>query len=98
QALSELRALVHGIHPPVLAERGLGGAVRALALTLPLPVDLRVELPGRPPAPVESAVYFAIAEALANLVKHSGATRGWVELEYDRGRLVAIVGDDGAGG
>jgi Histidine kinase/Putative sensor len=98
QALSELRALVRGIHPPVLAERGLDGAVRALALSLPLPIDLHIELPGRPSAPVESAGYFAIAEALANVVKHSGANRAWVQLEYDHGRLVAIVGDNGAGG
>jgi signal transduction histidine kinase len=98
QALSELRALVRGIHPPALAERGLDGAVRALALSLPLPVDLHIELPGRPSAPVESAAYFAIAEALANVVKHSGANRAWVQLEYDHGRLVAIVGDNGAGG
>jgi signal transduction histidine kinase len=98
QALSELRALVRGIHPPALAERGLDGAVRALALSLPLPVDLHIELPGRPAAPVESAVYFAIAEMLANVVKHSGANRAWVQLEYDHGRLVAIVGDNGAGG
>jgi signal transduction histidine kinase len=98
QALSELRTLVRGIHPPVLAERGLDGAVRALALSLPLPVDLHIELPGRPLAPVESAAYFAIAEALANVVKHSGANRAWVHLEHDHGRLIAIVGDNGAGG
>jgi signal transduction histidine kinase len=98
QALSELRTLVRGIHPPALAERGLDGAVRALALSLPLPVDLRIELPGRPVAPVESAAYFAIAEVLANVVKHSGADGAWVQLEYDRGRLIAIVGDNGAGG
>ncbi len=98
QALSELRALVRGIHPPVLAERGLDGAVRALALSLPLPVELHIDLPGRPSAPVESAAYFAIAEALANVVKHSGANRAWVQLEYDHGRLIAIVGDNGAGG
>jgi len=98
QALSELRTLVRGIHPPVLAERGLDGAIRALALSLPLPVDLHIELPGRPLPPVESAAYFAIAEALANVVKHSGANRAWVQLEYDHGRLVAIVGDNGAGG
>jgi len=98
EALSELRALVRGIHPPALAERGLDGAVRALALSLPLPVDVHIELPGRPSAPVESAAYFTIAEALANVVKHSGATRAWVQLEYDHGRLVAIVGDNGAGG
>jgi signal transduction histidine kinase len=98
QALSELRALVRGIHPPALAERGLDGAVRALALSLPLPVDVHIELPGRPAAPVESAAYFAIAETLANVVKHSGANRAWVQLEYDHGRLIAIVGDNGAGG
>ncbi len=98
QALSELRALVRGIHPPALAERGLDGAVRALALSLPLPVDLHIELPGRPSAPVESAAYFAIAEALANVVKHSGADRAWIQLEYDHGTLVAIVADNGAGG
>jgi signal transduction histidine kinase len=105
EALSELRALVRGIHPPVLAERGLSGAVAALALSLPLPVDVHVNLPGRGSEPVESAAYFAIAEALANVVKHSGATRAWVQLEYEAGTLesapgtmVAIVGDNGAGG
>ena len=98
QALSELRTLVRGIHPPALAERGLDGAVRALALSLPLPVDLHIDVPGRPVAPVESAVYFAVAEMLANVVKHSGASRAWVQLEYGDGRLIAIVGDNGAGG
>jgi signal transduction histidine kinase len=98
QALTELRALVRGIHPPVLAERGLDGAVRALALSLPLPVELHIDLPGRLSAPVESAVYFAIAEALTNVVKHSGANRAWVQLEYDHSNLIAIVGDNGAGG
>ena len=80
----------------MLAERGLDGAVAALALSLPLPVDVHINLPGRG-APVESAAYFAIAEALANVVKHSGANRAWVQLEYDDGQLVAIVGDDGTG-
>lgn len=98
QALTDLRHLVRGIHPPVLAERGLEGAIRALALTLPLPVDLRIELPGRPPAPVESAAYFAVAEILANVVKHSAARSAWVQLEYSQARLIAIIGDDGAGG
>jgi signal transduction histidine kinase len=98
QALSELRALVRGIHPPVLAERGLDGAVRALALSLPLPVDVQADLPGRASAPVESAAYFAVAEALANVVKHSGASRAWVQLDYEDARLLAIVGDNGAGG
>ena len=81
QALADLRTLVRGIHPPVLAERGLDGAVRALALSLPLPVNLHIELAGRASAPVESAVYFAIAEALTNVVKHSAANRAWVQLD-----------------
>ncbi|MFA1547767.1 sensor histidine kinase [Actinomadura chokoriensis] len=97
-ALTELRDLVRGIHPPVLAERGLDGAVRALALTLPLPVDVHVDLPGRAEAPVESAAYFAVAEMLANVVKHSGARRAWIQIEHSGGRLLMIIGDDGTGG
>ncbi|NEA23412.1 sensor histidine kinase [Actinomadura bangladeshensis] len=97
-ALTELRDLVRGIHPPVLAERGLDGAVRALALTLPLPVDVHIELPGRTEAPVESAAYFAVAEMLANVVKHSAARRAWIQIEHSAGRLLMIVGDDGTGG
>jgi hypothetical protein len=72
--------------------------VRALALALLLPVDVHIGLPGRAPGPLESAACFAIAEALANMVKHSGADRAWVQLEYEHGKLVAIVGDNGAGG
>ncbi|MFR9778789.1 sensor histidine kinase [Micromonospora sp. MS34] len=98
QALAELRGLVRGIHPPVLAERGLDGAVRALALAVPLPVEVTVDLPGRPPAPVESAAYFAVAEGLANVAKHSGATRAWIRLRHADGRLAMVVGDDGRGG
>lgn len=98
QALAELRGLVRGIHPPVLAERGLDGAVRALALAVPLPVEVTVDLPGRPLAPVESAAYFAVAEGLANVTKHSGATRAWIRLGHTDGRLTMVVGDDGRGG
>jgi signal transduction histidine kinase len=98
QALSDLRHLVRGILPPVLAERGLDGAVRALVMSLPLPVDLHVELPGRLPDPVESAAYFAIAEVLANVVKHSAASRAWAQVEHNDHRLVAIIGDNGTGG
>jgi signal transduction histidine kinase len=97
-ALVELRDLVRGIHPPVLAERGLDGAIRALALAVPLPVAVDVELRGRPPAPVESATYFAVAEALANVTKHSGAGRAWIRLAYADGKLSMVVGDDGSGG
>ncbi len=97
-ALAELRHLVRGIHPPVLAERGLDGGVRALALTLPIPVAVDVELDGRPDAPVESAAYFAVAEALANVVKHAHASNAWVSLSHLGGALRITVGDDGAGG
>ncbi|WP_433463163.1 sensor histidine kinase [Spirillospora sp. CA-128828] len=97
-ALTELRDLVRGIHPPVLAERGLDGAVRALALTLPLPVDVRIDMPGRAEAPAESAAYFAVAEMLANVVKHSAAQRAWIQIEHTGDRLLMIIGDDGTGG
>jgi signal transduction histidine kinase len=98
RALSDLRQLVRGIYPPVLADRGLGHAVRALALDTALPVELDVDLPGRLTAPVESACYFAVAEALANAVKHSGARRVHVRIEHADDLLRIEVADDGVGG
>jgi signal transduction histidine kinase len=98
EALADLRDLVRGIHPPVLAERGLDGAVRALVLTLPLPVGVEIDLAGRPPAPVESAAYFAVAETLTNVAKHSRAGTAWVRLAHAGGVLSIVVGDDGVGG
>jgi signal transduction histidine kinase len=97
-ALSELRDLVRGIHPPVLADRGLDGAIKALALTCPFKVDVMYDVPGRPPAPVESAAYFAVAEALANAVKYSAATNAWIQITHEDERLHILVGDDGVGG
>jgi signal transduction histidine kinase len=82
KALTELRDLVRGIYPPVLADRGLADAVAALALDTPLRVDTDVDLPGRLEAPVESACYFAVAEALANAVKHSGARQVQVRIRF----------------
>jgi signal transduction histidine kinase len=96
--LTELRDLVRGIHPPVLAERGLGDGVRALALRLPVPTEVEVELPGRPDAAVESAAYFAVSEALTNAVKHAGADRVWVDITYSDGALRISVTDNGKGG
>ncbi|WGP09730.1 sensor histidine kinase [Streptomyces sp. SH5] len=98
EALTELRDLVRGIHPPVLAERGLGDAVRALALRLPLASEVAVELPGRAEAPVESAAYFAVSEALTNTVKHAEAERVYVDLHHAEGMLRILVTDDGKGG
>ncbi|MEV7224581.1 sensor domain-containing protein [Streptomyces sp. NPDC093681] len=97
-ALTELRELVRGIHPPVLAERGLGDAVRALALRLPVTVEVDVELPGRADAPVESAAYFAVSEVLTNAVKHSGADRIWIDIHHGEGLLRVSVTDNGKGG
>jgi signal transduction histidine kinase len=98
RALNDLRDLVRGICPPVLADRGLGHAVRALALDTPFPVDLDINLPGRLSAPVESACYFAVAEALANAVRHSGARRVHIRMQHAGGILRIQVADDGAGG
>ncbi|MEU3837500.1 sensor histidine kinase [Streptomyces microflavus] len=98
EALTELRDLVRGIHPPVLAERGLGDAVKALALRLPVATEVTVELPGRAEASVESAAYFAVSEALTNAVKHAGGDRIWVDLHHDEGMLRISVTDNGGGG
>lgn len=97
-ALGDLRSVVRGIHPPVLADRGLAGAVQALALDMSIPVVVTVRLVGRPQAPIESAAYFGVAECLANIGKHSGAGRAWIDLGYDDGILRIEVGDDGRGG
>ncbi|OZF56637.1 histidine kinase [Rhodococcus sp. 14-2470-1a] len=97
-ALTELRDLVRGIHPPVLAERGLVDAVRALALASPLPIETSSNVIGRPPPPVESALYFAVSETVANILKHSGASHADIGLTYEHGKLRARVVDDGHGG
>ena len=98
QALVELRNLVRGIHPPVLADRGLAEAVRALALDLPQRAQFACELTGRPPAPVESAAYFAVSELLANVSKHAQARQAWIDLRHEGGMLRIGVSDDGIGG
>ena len=97
-ALVELRHLVRGIHPPVLAERGLEGAVRALAMALPIPTSVGAAIPGRLDTPVESAAYFAVAEVLANVTRHSFARTAEVQLWHNDGTLHMRVSDDGLGG
>ncbi|MEO3755627.1 sensor domain-containing protein [Streptomyces sp. B6B3] len=100
RALADLRDLVHGIHPPVLTDRGLGDAVRSLALDSFPALDVHVEdrLTGRPPAPVEAAAYFALSEALTNAAKHSGARELRVALTHRDALLRFAVTDDGRGG
>jgi len=97
-ALSELRDLVRGIYPPVLADRGLAGAVQALALASAIPTELDLRLDRRLAAPVESAAYFVIAEALANAIRHSAAHRIHVTVIDDGPALRITVRDDGRGG
>jgi signal transduction histidine kinase len=99
KALAELRDIVRGIHPPVLADRGLAGGIEALALSSQVPVDVIIELPGRLPPPLESALYFATAEALTNVARHSHARWAFVRLWKDeQARLHLLVHDDGTGG
>ena len=98
KALAELRDLVRGIHPPVLADRGLADAIRALALDSPMRIDLASDLEGRPPAPVESAAYFAVCELLANVSKHAEARQTWIDIRHTDGMLRIGVTDNGHGG
>jgi signal transduction histidine kinase len=98
RALTELRELVRGVLPPVLADRGLTDAVRALALDSPLAVETDIDLPGRLPAPVETACYFAVAEVLTNAAKHSGAHDARIVMSHAGGALRIEVTDFGLGG
>ncbi len=98
KALAELRSLVRGIHPPVLADRGLADAIRALALDTPVRTHLRSDLSGRPAAPIESAAYFAVSELLANASKHAAAEQVWIDLRHEDGMLKIGVTDNGPGG
>lgn len=96
-ALDELRRLVRGIHPPVLAERGLADAVRAPALRGTVETEVHAESVGRMPAPVEAAAYFSVSEMLTNVAKHAEAEHIRVDLRHD-GMLRITVTDDGKGG
>lgn len=97
-ALAEIRDLVRGIHPVILEDRGLDAALSAVVARSPVPVDLRVEVPVRPPAAVESAAYFIVNEALTNVAHHAGATRASVTIVRSGDTLVVEVTDDGVGG
>ena len=95
--LEELRELAAGLHPRVLGERGLAGALAALGERCPVPVD--VEAPGtRLPAEIEAAAYFVCSEALANVAKYASASHAALSVRKEDGRVLVEVADDGCGG
>ncbi|WP_235618634.1 sensor histidine kinase [Embleya scabrispora] len=96
--MADLRELIRGIHPQVLTDRGLGAALYELAEFCPLPVHTDIDLPHRPPQAVETAAYFAAAEALANALRHSAADTIRLTARVRHGRLTVDVEDDGRGG
>jgi signal transduction histidine kinase len=96
-ALHELRELARGIHPAVLTDQGLASAVRTLAERAPLPVEVNAAVERLPPE-VETAAYFIVAEALANVAKYSQASQAWVTVGCRDGLAVIEVRDDGVGG
>ena len=100
QALAEIRNLVRGIAPSILIDRGLVAALGSIAGVGPVPTSVRSELPAgeRLPAAIERAAYFVVAEALANVAKHSGATSCEVRVRREGARLIIEVWDDGPGG
>jgi signal transduction histidine kinase len=98
QALAELRELIRGVHPRVLTDRGLAAAVQDVAGRSPVPVDVAIDLDRRPPPGVEEAAYYVISEALANVARHSGASRARVTAHRRGGTLIVEVHDDGRGG
>jgi signal transduction histidine kinase len=97
-ALEELRGLVRGVHPVILEDRGLDAALSAIVARSPVPVELHVDVPIRPSAPVESTAYFVVAEALTNVARHARARHAWVSIVRAGGRLIVEVRDDGVGG
>jgi len=97
-SLDELRAVARGLHPAVLTDRGLDAAIRGLAYRAPLPVEVDGTIPDDLPAPVATALYYVIAEALTNVAKYARAGRATVVVRRDGGDVVAEVADDGVGG
>ncbi|MFC3495376.1 sensor histidine kinase [Glycomyces rhizosphaerae] len=97
-ALEEIRQLVRGIHPPVLADRGFTGALQAMALDHPLPVSVVDRLHDKLPAPLEAAAYFATNEVFTNITKHAQASQVQVVVSRGDDQVVIEVRDDGVGG
>lgn len=98
QALVELRMLVRGLHPAVLDDRGLDAALSGIVARSPIPIQLDVNLPMRPPRTIEAVAYFVISEALTNVIKHARANVVQVVVTSDGEWLSLRVTDDGVGG
>jgi signal transduction histidine kinase len=98
KALADLRNLVRGVHPPVLADRGLDAALSGLAALCPVPVKVTAQVAVRPSAPVEAIAYFVVAEALTNVAKHACASHVEVTVGRHRDVLQVLISDDGIGG
>ncbi|MFB4317948.1 sensor histidine kinase [Actinomadura sp. 21ATH] len=98
EALAEMRALIRGLHPAVLEDRGLDAALSGVAARVPLPVRLRVDVPDRASSTVEAVAYFVVSEALTNVVKHARASSVEIDVERRGDVLRVRVADDGVGG
>ena len=96
--LDEIRELARGLHPSVLAERGLVKALEALAIRASIPTDVQADVRSALPEQVEAAAYYVVSEGLANAYKHGGAEKVAIHLRTNRGALTVEVLDDGIGG
>jgi signal transduction histidine kinase/uncharacterized protein YoaH (UPF0181 family) len=96
--LDDLREIARGIHPAILAEGGLGPALKTLAHRSPIPVELDVRVDERLPGPVEVTAYYVVSEALTNAAKHAEASIVRVDVDVRDGMVCAVVLDDGVGG
>jgi signal transduction histidine kinase len=97
-AIEELRELARGLHPPLLARRGLAAAVRAATKRSAIPIELELDIPDELPPAIEAAAYYVCAEAVTNTVKHAQASQVWLTIARENGRLRVDVRDDGIGG
>ncbi|MCO5971605.1 sensor histidine kinase [Actinoallomurus soli] len=98
EAIAELRNLARGIYPAILTDRGLDAAISAVAARAPMPVEVEIDLPTRPPAAVESIAYFIVSEALTNVAKYARATRASVTITRDQTWVIVEISDNGVGG
>ena len=98
EAMTELRDVIRNVYPPILADRGLAGALTAVTARCGVPTRLDIGDLGRVPAAVEAVVYFAVAEALTNVARHSHASTAGVRVSRKADRLSVAIVDNGTGG